>query len=114
MTQRRHFLQSSAAIAAASLGLPAWAAWPDQPLKIIIPFPAGGTSDVIARLISKPLTDTLGQQVVVENRTGAAGMLGAGVVASATDAHTMLLTDLGSLATAPLVTKDLPFKPEQL
>ena len=112
-TTRRQFLQTGAAAGAASLGWPAFAAaWPTQPLKIIIPFPAGGTSDVIARLISKSLTETIGQPVVIENRTGAAGMLGAGVVATATDNHTMLLTDLGSIATAPLVTKE--FKPEQL
>ena len=54
------------------------AVWPRQPLRIVIPFPAGGTSDVIARLISKPLSDALGQPVVIENRTGAAGNLGAG------------------------------------
>lgn len=90
------------------------AVWPRQPLRIVIPFPAGGTSDVIARLISKPLSDTLGQPVVIENRTGAAGNLGAGVVANATDGHTLLLSDLGALAVSPLVAKDLPFKPEQL
>ena len=90
------------------------AVWPRQPLRIVIPFPAGGTSDVIARLISKPLSDALGQPVVIENRTGAAGNLGAGVVANATDGHTLLLSDLGALAVSPLVAKDLPFKPEQL
>jgi tripartite-type tricarboxylate transporter receptor subunit TctC len=111
---RRTFLQATAG-AAAVAGLPAFAAtWPSQPLKIVIPFAAGGTSDVIARIISKPLSDTLGQTVVIENRTGASGNLGAGVVANATDAHTMLLSDLGALAVSPLVNKDLPFKPEQL
>ena len=90
------------------------AVWPRQSLRIVIPFPAGGTSDVIARLISKPLSDALGQPVVIENRTGAAGNLGAGVVANATDGHTLLLSDLGALAVSPLVAKDLPFKPEQL
>ena len=89
-------------------------AWPRQPLRIVIPFAAGGTSDVIARLISKPLSDVLGQPVVIENRTGASGNLGAGVVAMANDGHTMLLSDLGALAVSPLVAKDLPFKPEQL
>jgi tripartite-type tricarboxylate transporter receptor subunit TctC len=89
-------------------------AWPRQPLRIVIPFAAGGTSDVIARLISKPLSDALGQPVVIENRTGASGNLGAGVVAMANDGHTMLLSDLGALAVSPLVAKDLPFKPEQL
>ena len=86
---RRHFLQGTAA-AAASISLPSFAAsWPTQPLKIVIPFAPGGTSDVIARLLSKPLGDALGQPVIVENRTGAAGNLGAGVVATSTDGHTV-------------------------
>ena len=111
---RRTFIGAAASAASLPLTSMAQDAWPSKPVKIICPFPAGGTSDVIARLISKQLSDALGQTVVIENRTGAAGMLGAGVVANATDHHTLLLSDLGSLATAPLVTKDLPFKPEQL
>ena len=120
MHSRRHFLQQSLTVAgmvglgASTVHAAGPTAWPRQPLRIVIPFPAGGTSDVIARLISKPLSDALGQPVVIENRTGAAGNLGAGVVANATDGHTMLLSDLGALAVSPLVAKDLPFKPEQL
>jgi tripartite-type tricarboxylate transporter receptor subunit TctC len=121
MTTRRHFIQQGgvaaltvAASAATSVHAAGPTAWPRQPLRIVIPFPAGGTSDVIARLIAKPLSDALGQPVVIDNRTGAAGNLGAGVVANATDGHTLLLSDLGALAVSPLVVKDLPFKPEQL
>jgi tripartite-type tricarboxylate transporter receptor subunit TctC len=115
MTQRRTFLKSSASLALAAVGAPVLAAaWPRQPLRIVVPFAPGGTSDVIARLISKPLTDALGVAVIVENRTGAAGNVGAGAVATATDGHTMLLSDLGSMAISPLISKDLPFKPEQL
>ena len=117
MITRRSFLDASAAAAAAlvATGLPALAAaWPSQPLRIIVPVAPGGTSDVIARLISKPLTDALGVAVLIDNRTGAAGMLGAAAVASATNGHTVLLSDLGSLAIAPLITKDLSFKPEAL
>jgi tripartite-type tricarboxylate transporter receptor subunit TctC len=121
MSTRRHFIQQGLVSAAVGAGLAtplhqagAAAAWPRQPLRIVIPFAAGGTSDVIARLISKPLSDALGQPVVIENRTGASGNLGAGVVAMAADGHTMLLSDLGALAVSPLVAKDLPFKPEQL
>jgi tripartite-type tricarboxylate transporter receptor subunit TctC len=115
MNTRRHFLDAAASAALLAAGLPARAAvWPSQPLRIIIPFAAGGTSDVIARLISKPLGDALGVPVVIENRTGAAGNVGAGAVAAATDNHTVLLSDLGSMAISPLISKDLPFKPSDL
>ena len=114
MTARRRFLQSSAAVAAAGLGLPARAAWPDKPLKIIVPFPPGGTSDVIARLVSKPLGDLLKVNVIVENKTGANGAIGAAAVATATDNHTMLLSDMSSLAINAVMDKALPYKPDQL
>jgi tripartite-type tricarboxylate transporter receptor subunit TctC len=114
MTQRRHFLQSTAALAATSLGLPAHAAWPDKPLKIIVPFPPGGTSDVIARLISKPLGDLLNTNVIVENKTGANGAIGAAAVAQANDDYTMLLSDMSSLAINAVMDKALPYKQEQL
>jgi len=115
MTQRRQFIQSSAALAASSLGLPAFAApWPSKPLRIIVPFAPGGSSDFIARLISKPLGDALGTTVIVENKTGANGIIGAGATAQSSDEHTMLLSDMSSLAISPLVTKEMPYKPEQL
>jgi tripartite-type tricarboxylate transporter receptor subunit TctC len=79
-----------------------------------VPFAPGGTSDVIARLISKPLGDALNATVIIENRAGAAGNVGAAVVANATDGHTLLLSDLGSMAISPLINKDLTFKAEQL
>ncbi len=118
MNIRRLFLNSSALLAMGALGglgLSAQAAsWPTQPVRIVVPFAPGGTSDVIARLMSKPLSDALGVPVLIENRTGAAGNIGAAYVANATDNHTVLLSDLGSLAISPLVTKDLPFKPSDL
>lgn len=113
--QRRHFIHTVTAGAAASLGLPALAAtWPSQPLRIVVPFPPGGTSDVIARLISKPLGDALGTTVVVENKTGANGAIGAAAVAQATDEHSMLLSDMSSLAINAVIAKELPYKPQQL
>ncbi len=114
MISRRQLLQASAASAALLACAAQAQAWPTQPLKIVVPFPPGGTSDVISRLISKPLSEALGVNVVVENKAGAAGLLGASAVAQSTDGHTMLLSDLGSMAIAPLITKEMPFKPDQL
>ena len=109
--RRRTILQSSAALAAAALGAPAFAVtWPNKPLRILIPFAPGGTSDTIARLISKQLGDLLAQPIVIENKTGANGIIAAQATATATDEHTLLLTDMSSLAISPLVTKDMPYK----
>jgi tripartite-type tricarboxylate transporter receptor subunit TctC len=115
MTTRRTLLKASAA--AATLPLPAFtfaAAWPDKPLSIIVPFPPGGTSDVIARLISTPLGEMLKTTVVVENKTGANGAVGAAAVAQSSNEHTMLLSDMSSLAINAVMEKALPYKPSQL
>lgn len=115
---RRQFMATSATVTAA-VATPLWAVpaktvWPNRPLRIIVPFAPGGTSDVIARLISKPLSDALGFAVIVENRTGANGNIGAAAVAQSTDQHSIFLSDLGSLAISPLVSKELTYKPEDL
>jgi len=110
-TTRRTILLAGAA---ASLPLSALAAWPDRVLKIIVPFAPGGTSDVIARLISKPLGDVLGQNVIVENKTGANGAIGAAAVAQASDEYSMLLSDMSALAINTVMSKDMAYKPEQL
>jgi tripartite-type tricarboxylate transporter receptor subunit TctC len=74
----------------------------ERPVRIIVPFAPGGTSDILARLIRPKLSAAIGQSVVIENKPGAAGNLGADAVAKATpDGTTLLLTDLGSLTTAP-------------
>ncbi len=113
--QRRYFVSSSAALAASCIWAPAFAAgWPDKPLKIIVPFPPGGTSDVIARLIAPSLGQALGTTVVIENKTGANGAIGAAAVAQSTDAHTMLLSDMSSLAINAVTSKELAYKPDQL
>lgn len=115
MIDRRDFVKTAASLALASLGGGALAqSWPNRPLRIIVPFAPGGTSDVIARLISKPLSDALGVPVIVENKTGANGIVGAAATAQAIDEHTLLLSDMSSLAISPLVTKDMPYKPADL
>ncbi|NML47561.1 tripartite tricarboxylate transporter substrate binding protein [Ramlibacter sp. G-1-2-2] len=110
---RRTFLQASSAALVAN---PAFAAgaWPTKPLKILIPFAPGGTSDVIARLISKPLGELLGTTVIIENKTGANGIIAAQATVTATDEHTIMLTDMSSLAISPLVTKEMPYKQADL
>jgi tripartite-type tricarboxylate transporter receptor subunit TctC len=101
------------ALALAPLSLPAFgqARWPDRPLRIVVPFAPGSFTDVSARLLAQELTEQLGQQVIVENRAGAGGTLGAqSVVRSAPDGLTLLLTD-NSLAISPGLYPNLPFDP---
>ena len=87
-------------------------AWPAKPIRIIVPYPAGGTSDILARALGPKITEALGQPVVVDNKPGATGNLGADMVAkSAPDGYTLLLADIGSLAIAPSVFTSLPFDP---
>ncbi|MBS0454913.1 MAG: tripartite tricarboxylate transporter substrate binding protein [Proteobacteria bacterium] len=81
-------------------------------VKIIVPNPAGGTSDILARLLAPKLAEALGANVLVDNKAGATGNLGSDFVAkSAPDGLTLLLNDIGSLAIAPSVFPSLPFDP---
>src|SRR6188472_1391824 len=104
-------LIGGAALAAAST-LAAAQAWPSKPIKFIVPYPPGGTSDILARAVGQKLQEKWGQPVVVENKPGATGNIGADYVAKApADGYTMLLADIGSLAIAPSVVHGLPFDP---
>ena len=101
-----------AAILLAAAGAAGAQSWPSKPLKIIVPYPAGGTSDILARAIGPGLTAALGQPVVIENKPGATGNVGADFVAkSPADGYTLLLADIGSLAISPSVFTSLPFEP---
>lgn len=83
-----------------------------KPIKLVVPFAPGGTSDILARMIAPKLSVTLKQTVVVENRPGAAGNLGASLVSkSDPDGHTLLLMDLSSLAVAPYLYTTLTYNP---
>jgi tripartite-type tricarboxylate transporter receptor subunit TctC len=87
--------------------------YPNRPVRIVVPFAAGGALDVLARLIGGKLSDGMGQPVIVENRAGAGGNLGADAVAkSPPDGYTILLTTNG-LAIAPALYRKLPFDPAQ-
>jgi len=107
------------ALCLASLGLASTSlalaqSYPDRPIRIIVPFAAGGGSDVVARAVAPKLTDKLGQSVVVENRTGAGGSLGATVVARApADGYTLLLGSSSEIAQYPNVAANVPYDPQR-
>lgn len=109
---RRLALLGSAALFCT--GAIAQAQWPAKPIKLIVPYPPGGSSDIIARSISQPLSDALKQPVIVENKPGANGNLGADFVAKASpDGYTLLLCDVGALAISPSVYTKLQFDPSK-
>jgi tripartite-type tricarboxylate transporter receptor subunit TctC len=88
--------------------------YPNKPIRIIVPYAAGGTSDILARQIGPELNKAWGQPVVIENRPGANGNVGADMVAkSAPDGYTLLLTDLGGLVISASVYPKLPFNPSK-
>lgn len=113
---KRQFLGGAAALCLAPW-LPARAqpsGWPTRPVRIIVPYPPGGSSDIIARLLAPRLSEALSQTVVVENKPGANGNLGAGlVVQAAGEGHTVLLCDVGALAISPSVYTKLSFDPSK-
>lgn len=100
----------------AAIALAAWPAraqgWPERPIRLVIPFPAGSSPDLIARMLALPLGAALGQNLVVDNRPGAGGEIGTGAVAHAqADGYSLLLTIQGPLVTAPLLNRHLPYDP---
>lgn len=111
--KRRHALQATLVLA--TLLAPALAAaqdgFPQRPLRIVVPFPAGGVVDVVARSIGQKLAEKYGQAVVVENKAGAGGSIGTDVVAKAApDGHTLLFVGTG-FTVLPQITKNLPWRP---
>jgi tripartite-type tricarboxylate transporter receptor subunit TctC len=95
------------------IGAPASAQnYPTRPLRMIVPFAPGGASDFVGRIIQPPLHEQLGQQVVVDNRSGAAGNIGVEVAATASpDGHTFLLGNVGTMAINPALYTKFPYKP---
>jgi tripartite-type tricarboxylate transporter receptor subunit TctC len=88
--------------------------WPSQPIRMIVPFAPGGASDFAARLLQPGLSEALGQQVVVENRAGAAGNVGMDVAArAAPDGYTIFLGNVGTVSINPHMFADLTVKPEK-
>jgi tripartite-type tricarboxylate transporter receptor subunit TctC len=88
------------------------AAYPDKPLRLIVPFPPGGGNDILARTVGQRFGEVVGQQVVVDNRGGAGGLIGAmTAVNAAPDGYTLFLGSVGNLAHIPALRKDLPYDP---
>ncbi|MBV7419455.1 MULTISPECIES: tripartite tricarboxylate transporter substrate binding protein [Comamonas] len=117
MVRRSRVLRSLLALTAASLlASPLLAAdnWPSKPIRLVVPYPPGGSSDIIARSIGQLISQELKQTVVIENKPGANGNLGAEFVARAQpDGYTWLLCDLGALAISPAVYTKLSFDPSK-
>jgi tripartite-type tricarboxylate transporter receptor subunit TctC len=109
--QRRHVLAAAIALACSASTVFAQPAWPSQPLKIVVGFPAGSTPDLMARLLAEPLQQALGQPVVVENKVGAGGNIAADQVARATDDHTIGLMINGNLTIAKILNPATTYDP---
>ncbi len=113
---RREALRS--AIAAALAGtLPglanAQAAWPSRPIRFVVPFAPGGSSEIVARSIAVELSRLLGQSVFVDNKPGGAGNIAMAEVARAEDQHTLILGHIGTLAVNPFIFEKLPYDPQK-
>ncbi len=106
----RHLLLLMASLSAAAPA--AHAAYPEKPIRIIVPYPPGGNIDITARAIAPGLTEALGQQVVIDNRGGAGGTIGSEIAAkSAPDGYTLLLGSTGTLTNAPALYPKLGYDP---
>jgi tripartite-type tricarboxylate transporter receptor subunit TctC len=117
MLRRRPLLAGLAAQAAATAAQAQSASphppWPQHPVRILVGFPPGGLTDVLARVLAPRLSERFGQPFVVENRAGASGIIAAEAVAKATDGHTLLLAHPTALAIAPVFARRLPFDAER-
>jgi tripartite-type tricarboxylate transporter receptor subunit TctC len=113
---RKTFLLASVAAAAACIVLPAQAqttAWPTKPVRIVVPFPAGGATDVVTRALGQKLSVELGQPFVIENKPGAASAIGAEMVSrAAPDGYTLLMATSSSLVNNRFLYKKLSYDPD--
>jgi tripartite-type tricarboxylate transporter receptor subunit TctC len=112
-SNRRLLLASAAALLAlTSAGANAQAAWPNKPVRIVVPFAPGGTTDILARAVAPELSKAFGQQFVVDNKPGAGGNLGADAVAkSAADGYTLLMGTVGTHGINRALYPKLPYDP---
>jgi tripartite-type tricarboxylate transporter receptor subunit TctC len=109
---QRRFVLKSLAASAAAVALPAQAAWPDKPIRIIVTFPAGGASDIVARVLAEQLSRKLNNPVVVDNRPGAGGSVGGILVAqSPADGYTLMLSNSTPISIGPFALAKQPYDP---
>jgi tripartite-type tricarboxylate transporter receptor subunit TctC len=114
-TDRRAFLAGAAALAlAGATSATAQSAYPNRPVRLVVPYPPGGGTDYFARLVGAAMGDALGQSVIVENRAGAATIIGAEAVArAAPDGYTILLGDTATFAANKSLYQKLPYDPQK-
>ncbi|WP_219209700.1 Bug family tripartite tricarboxylate transporter substrate binding protein [Variovorax boronicumulans] len=111
-SSKRHFFLGALALAAAAAASPAFAAYPDRAITLIVPFPAGGATDAMARLTAERLSRQLGQPVIVDNRGGAGGSIAAeAVLAAPRDGYTLFFATTGTMAINPHIYKRLKYDP---
>ena len=102
----------AAVVAAAAVAQAQTTGYPNKPVRWVVPFPPGGSADIMGRMIGQDLAKALGQQVVIENKPGAGGMIGAAEVARATpDGTTLLMSTMPTLVLAPLSNPRADFRP---
>ena len=109
---RRQLMQSGAALALPTTLVPpafAQGAWPSKPLRLVVPFAPGGSSEIVARAVAGEMAKTIGQNVFVDNKPGAAGNIAMQEVAHSTDEHTLILGHIGTLAVNPYIFSKLPY-----
>lgn len=114
MTSRRLLLGGLPALVTGTLARPALAAYPDRPIRLVVPFAAGGNTDILARIVAQPMGEKLGRPMVIENRTGAGGSVGAEIVARAPpDGYTLLFGAGGPLTANPVLQANIPYDVER-
>ena len=113
MVRRRQLLQHSTALGLGLVarGIRSEPAWPSRPLRWVVPFAPGGSSEIVARAVATEMGKGLGQSVFVDNKPGAAGNIAMQEVAHSSDGHTLILGHIGTLAVNPFIFPKLPYDP---
>src|SRR4030095_7317026 len=113
LSRRTLVLAPAAAVAAFAFPAVRAQAWPAKPVRFVVPFAPGGSSEIVARAVAAELTKSLGQSVYVDNKPGGAGNVAMADVAQATDQHTVILGHIGTLAVNPYIFAKLPYDPNK-